>query len=61
VLLSYVSDAFAGRQEALFVPDRETFIVYRAAYPHDDEAFFRGRDAFRRAIRSIRFAPDARG
>src|SRR5712692_5925143 len=65
VLLSYAGPGVGGRQEAMFVPRRETFVVYRAAYPNDVAAFEAGRPAFRRAIRSIRFSrrppPPTRG
>lgn len=56
VLLTYVGAAVAGRQEAVFVPRWEVRIVYRAAFPNDDGAFFAGHSAFRSAIRSITFS-----
>ena len=56
VILSYEGTAVAGKQEAVFIPDREIRIVYRAAFGGDDGSFFAGRPAFRSAVRSIRFS-----
>ncbi len=55
-LLTYVGPAVGGRQEAVFVPRWDLRIVYRAAFPNDDGAFFAGRPAFRAALSSIKFA-----
>lgn len=55
-ILSYDGSAVGGRQEAVFIPQWRVFILYRAAFRDDDDAFFRGRPAFRRAVESITFS-----
>jgi hypothetical protein len=52
---SYGAPSAGGRQEAVFIPRWRVFILYRAAFPSDDAAFFRGRGAFRAAVASISF------
>jgi hypothetical protein len=56
VILSYGSSAFGPRSDVVFFPQWRVQIIYRAAYPNDEAAFFRGRPAFRRALASIRFS-----
>jgi hypothetical protein len=51
----YSGSSVGGNQEALFVPRWRVFVLYRAAFAGADAAFFRGRAAFRRAMRSISF------
>ncbi len=58
-LFRYSGTSVGGRQEAVIVPRRRVFILYRAAFRGDDDAFLRGRAAFRAALRSITFSGDA--
>jgi len=60
-ILSYEGSSVGGRQEAVFVPRWKVFILYRAAFRDDDAAFFRGREAFRRAVESITFSGGSTG
>lgn len=52
----YSGRSVGGRQEAVIVPEQRVFILYRAAFRGDDDAFLRGRAAFRFAVRSITFS-----
>ncbi|MGH2760007.1 MAG: hypothetical protein ACRDKJ_10660 [Actinomycetota bacterium] len=60
-IFSYEDSSVGGRQEAVFIPRWRVFILYRAAFRDDDAAFFRGRDAFRRALESVTFSGTSTG
>jgi hypothetical protein len=55
-VFAYSGRSVGGRQEAVLIPRRRVFILYRAAFRDDDGAFLRGRGAFRRALASITFS-----
>lgn len=55
-IFEYSGRSVGGRQEAVLIPQRRVFILYRAAFRDDDAAFLRGRAAFRRALASITFS-----
>ena len=61
IVFEYGGRATGGRQEAVLIPSRRVFILYRAAFREDDAAFLRGRAAFRRALRSITFSGSGSG
>ncbi len=56
VILTYSGRSVGGRQEAVLIPERKVFILYRAAFRNDDAAFLRGHAAFLEAVGSISFA-----
>jgi hypothetical protein len=56
VVVSYGPSSFGPRTDVAFIPQWRVQIIYRAAFPDERAAFFSGRPAFRRALRSIRFS-----
>jgi hypothetical protein len=54
-VLDIEGESFAGRWTVVVIDTRDVLIVYRAAYPNDDEAFNDGRPHLLDAVRSIRF------
>lgn len=60
-VFTYSGDTWGGSQEAVVVDDYRLLIVYRAAFPNDDNAYKASIGQFRRAVRSISFvAPPPR-
>lgn len=58
ILFRYVHETYGGDQASVLIPERDVYILYRAAYPDDAGAFEEGLDAFEEAVRSIRFSAD---
>jgi hypothetical protein len=56
VVLSHAGHEGSGRQITVVFPDWQVHLVYRAAFAGDDAAFFSGRSAFMRSLRSISFS-----
>jgi hypothetical protein len=54
-VLDVEGESFAGKWTVVLIARGGILIVYRAAFPHDDEAFRGGRPALLEAVRSIRF------
>lgn len=51
-------EGVAGSRETVLIPAYRVLIIYRAAFPNDRAAFDAGYEAFRQALRSIRFSEE---
>lgn len=56
VAFQATGEGVAGNRETVVIPAHRVLIIYRAAFPNDHEAFEAGYEAFRSALRSIRFS-----
>lgn len=54
-VFTYSGETWGGSQEAIVVDAYRLLIVYRAAYPNDDDAYSEGLGDFRKSVRTISF------
>lgn len=58
IVFRATGEGVAGDRETVLIPAYRVLIIYRAAFPNDRNAFETGHEAFRSAVRSIRFSGD---